>query len=101
MSEPVADDDRERDEAPVVSYATRRPLAPAPSLFVSCLIGAGVVLILLCFLMPSISSGPRISPRATCASNLRGIGQELKLYANNHGDAFPPNLATLLNSSPQ
>jgi hypothetical protein len=37
-----------------------------------------------------------MAKRAVSTSNLRGIGQAVHIYANDHGDQFPPDLEALI-----
>jgi len=60
------------------------------------LVGLVVLLLTLaCSVLPEV---PRVMPhpkRANCKSNLRQIGLACHLYADDNGECFPPNLATL------
>jgi len=47
-------------------------------------------------LAPALARAHEITKRAVGASNLRGIGQSLKIYAANNGGLLPPTLETLL-----
>jgi prepilin-type processing-associated H-X9-DG protein len=47
-------------------------------------------------LLPSMARAREIAKRAVSASNLRGIGQGVLIYANDHGDKFPPDLRALV-----
>ena len=47
------------------------------------------ILLLIAILLPSLSRTREITKRAVCASNLRGIGQAMKIYANDNVDWFP------------
>jgi prepilin-type processing-associated H-X9-DG protein len=86
-----------QDEPPAESYATRPTRKRAPSPLASWLIGAGVVGVLAWLVLtPRLHGTREMMPRAQCASNLRGIGQGLKAYAADNGDAFPPSLETLI-----
>lgn len=38
------------------------------------------------------------SKRLICCSNIKGIGTSCLIYANEHGDAYPPSLQTLIDS---
>ena len=76
--------------------------APAPS-HRSGNRGVWIVVTLLVLLIVSIFL-PSFRSRDTwfhgnggrCRSNLMQIGQAIQLYANDHGDAMPPDLATLI-----
>jgi prepilin-type processing-associated H-X9-DG protein len=47
-------------------------------------------------LLPSLSRARELAKRTVCAANLRGMGQACHIYANDHDDQFPPDLATLV-----
>jgi len=47
-------------------------------------------------LLPSLSRARELAKRAVCAANLRGIGQGCQIYADDHEDACPAELAELV-----
>jgi hypothetical protein len=58
-----------------------------------------VVVVLACFgagIIFTARERTERAHRATCAKQLRAIGQGSLLYANDHGGAFPPTLGTLI-----
>ena len=55
-----------------------------------------VPIILVSILLPALSRARELAKRAVCASNLRIIGQNLHIYANDNGDWFPADLQTLV-----
>jgi type II secretory pathway pseudopilin PulG len=57
------------------------------------LVVAGVVILLIVILLPSISHGYPSSKRIQCASHLRMVGQSLAIYTMDF-EYFPPQLAT-------
>jgi len=63
-----------------------------------CTGAAGLLFVpmLLAILLPSLSRAREITKRAVDASNLRGIGMAIIVYASDHGDQFPPDLQTLV-----
>ncbi len=58
---------------------------------IECLAITAIVLCLIAvFCLPSIRSRPRgPHDRLVCGSNLKGIGTSIKIYANDHGEAWP------------
>ncbi len=64
-----------------------------------CLIVAGSILgfVLYSVLVPRLG-GRQLPPRATCASNLRGIGQGIHIYSNDNNGCFPQYLHANLSS---
>ncbi|MBI5864578.1 MAG: hypothetical protein HZB38_08730 [Planctomycetes bacterium] len=50
----------------------------------------------LSIMLPSLSRARELAKRAVCASNLRGIGMGMHIYANDHDEDFPPKLAQLV-----
>jgi len=51
---------------------------------------------LVSVLLPSLSRARELSKRTVCSANLRGIGQAMYIYANDHDDQFPNSLQELL-----
>lgn len=47
-------------------------------------------------MLPSLARAREISKRAVSAANLRGIGQAIKIYANDNADKYPPALTALI-----
>ncbi len=45
--------------------------------------------LIISILLPSLSRAREITKRAVCSSNLRGIGQGMKVYANDNLDWYP------------
>lgn len=54
------------------------------------------VALLTSILLPSLTRARELAKRAVCAANLRGIGQACHIYANDHGENFPPDLEDLI-----
>jgi hypothetical protein len=48
-----------------------------------------IIALLISILLPSLARAREITKRAVCASNLRGLGQGMKVYANENFDWFP------------
>ncbi|HUW81691.1 MAG TPA: prepilin-type N-terminal cleavage/methylation domain-containing protein [Phycisphaerae bacterium] len=53
------------------------------------LVVVAIIALLISILLPSLSRAREMSKRAVCASNLRGIGQAMYIYANDNGEQFP------------
>src|SRR6185436_10273851 len=52
------------------------------------------VVVLLSALAGPVLANPRLrSDRVVCANNLRQIGMAMQLWANDHGDAIPPEVS--------
>ena len=66
-------------------------------------VGALSILLSGCWmsvLLPSLNRAREQANRIKCASNMRQIGQALNMYAAANGGQFPPDLPTLLATSP-
>ncbi len=68
-----------------------------------CTGGASILLVIpmimmASILLPSLARARELSKRAVCAANLRGIGQAMRVYANDFNEEYPPNFKTLLKS---
>jgi prepilin-type processing-associated H-X9-DG protein len=48
-----------------------------------------IIALLISILLPSLSRARELAKRAVCASNLRGIGQGMHIYANDNREWFP------------
>ena len=55
------------------------------------LVVVAIIALLISILLPSLSRAREMSKRAVCASNLRGIGQAMYIYANDNYEQFPSN----------
>ena len=55
-----------------------------------------VPVVLILVLLPAQSRAREITKRAIDATNLRGIGQAMMVYAADNQNAFPPDLQTLI-----
>ncbi len=53
------------------------------------LVVVAIIALLISILLPSLARAREITKRAVCASNLRGIGQAIKVYANDNYDFYP------------
>jgi prepilin-type processing-associated H-X9-DG protein len=73
--------------------ANASPLHPGRGLAIAgiCCGGASLLMLpmLIAILLPSLARAREIAKRAVCASNLRGIGQAMKVYANDNADWYP------------
>ncbi|MCK4343482.1 MAG: prepilin-type N-terminal cleavage/methylation domain-containing protein [Phycisphaerae bacterium] len=56
------------------------------------LVVVAIIALLISILLPSLSRAREITKRAVCASNVRGIGQGMKVYANDNSDWYPITL---------
>ena len=71
--------------------ATRIPLVKKRSkafTLIELLVVVAIIALLISILLPSLSRARELSKRTVCASNLRGIGQAMYIYAQD-GDKFP------------
>ncbi len=71
------------------SLPTGRGRGPAIAGLVCGACGVLYIPLLLAILLPSLSRAREIAKRAVCASNLRGVGQGMKVYSNDHADWYP------------
>lgn len=53
------------------------------------LVVVAIIALLISILLPSLSRARELAKRAVCASNLRGIGQGIHIYANDNSEWFP------------
>lgn len=53
------------------------------------LVVVAIIALLISILLPSLARAREITKRAVCASNMRGIGQSMKVYANDNTDWYP------------
>jgi prepilin-type N-terminal cleavage/methylation domain-containing protein len=53
------------------------------------LVVVAIIALLISILLPSLARAREIAKRAVCASNLRGVGQAMKVYSNDNTDWFP------------
>lgn len=53
------------------------------------LVVVAIIALLISILLPSLSRAREITKRAVCASNVRGLGQGFKVYANENVDWYP------------
>lgn len=53
------------------------------------LVVVAIIALLISILLPSLSRARELAKRAVCASNLRGIGQGMHIYANDNREWFP------------
>lgn len=53
------------------------------------LVVVAIIALLISILLPSLARAREITKRAVCASNLRGVGQSMKVYANDNTDWYP------------
>jgi prepilin-type N-terminal cleavage/methylation domain-containing protein len=53
------------------------------------LVVVAIIALLISILLPSLSRARELAKRAVCASNLRGIGQGMHIYANDNKEWFP------------
>lgn len=58
--------------------------------------GATTGALAISILLPALTRAREMAKRAVCTSNLRGIGQGCHIYANDHREKFPPDLAALV-----
>jgi len=66
-------------------------------------LGALSIVITPCFvsiMLPSLSRARETANRVKCASNMKQIGTALLLYANANSGVYPPDLVTLMNTTP-
>ncbi len=56
------------------------------------LVVVAIIALLISILLPSLARAREIAKRAVCASNLRSIGQAIKVYANDNQDYFPTGI---------
>ena len=53
------------------------------------LVVVAIIALLISILLPSLSRARELAKRAVCASNLRGLGQAMVIYANDNTEAYP------------
>jgi len=53
------------------------------------LVVVAIIALLISILLPSLARAREIAKRAVCASNMRGVGQGMKVYANDNFDWYP------------
>jgi prepilin-type N-terminal cleavage/methylation domain-containing protein len=53
------------------------------------LVVVAIIALLISILLPSLARAREITKRAVCASNMRGIGQGMKVYSNDNYDWYP------------
>lgn len=58
------------------------------------LVVVAIIALLISILLPSLSRARELAKRSVCASNLRGIGQSMHIYANDNLEWFPVQQST-------
>ena len=53
------------------------------------LVVVAIIALLISILLPSLARAREIAKRAVCASNMRGVGQGMKVYSNDNFDWYP------------
>lgn len=53
------------------------------------LVVVAIIALLISILLPSLSRARELAKRAVCASNLRGLGQAMVIYANDNTEQYP------------
>jgi len=48
-----------------------------------------IIMVLLAIFIPFYGRAPRMRPRVICATNLKGLGTAMMVYANDYDDEFP------------
>lgn len=56
---------------------------------VELLVVVAIILLLIALILPAVQRAREAANKATCANNLRTIGQGISLYLANHGNYFP------------
>lgn len=83
---------------------TRDPRVGGKGLAIAGICVGGFTLLLvplmIAILLPSLNRAREQANRVKCASNMRQIGQEIAMYANSNGNAFPQKLEDLLAFNP-
>lgn len=62
-------------------------------------IPAGIIVMMILLILPSLCRSSESANRVKCASNLRQIANAMSIYADAHGGEFPPTLETLARNS--
>ena len=53
------------------------------------LVVVAIIALLIAILLPALARARELAKRAVCAAHLRGLGQSMYVYANEHGERFP------------
>jgi prepilin-type N-terminal cleavage/methylation domain-containing protein/prepilin-type processing-associated H-X9-DG protein len=56
------------------------------------LVVVAIIALLISILLPSLARAREITKRAVCATNLRSLGQGMKVYANENFDMYPMSM---------
>src|SRR6266581_7014364 len=56
---------------------------------VELLVAIGIIAVLIALLIPALNSAREHAYRVKCMSNLRSIGQAMKIYANDNNNHYP------------
>jgi prepilin-type N-terminal cleavage/methylation domain-containing protein/prepilin-type processing-associated H-X9-DG protein len=67
---------------------------------VELLVVVAIILLILAMIIPTVQRVRESANKATCANNLRTIGQAIKLYLNAHGNRFPSGGGDTLQPGP-
>ena len=79
-----------RDRSPECRRTGRRTCRPALGFtMVELLVVIGIIVLLIAIALPVLSSARDAAKRATCASQLRQVGQALTAYATDNDGKFP------------
>jgi prepilin-type N-terminal cleavage/methylation domain-containing protein/prepilin-type processing-associated H-X9-DG protein len=63
------------------------------------LVVVAIIALLISILLPSLSRARELAKRAVCASNQRGIGQGMHIYANDNREWFPTHYFRVTNTT--
>ena len=79
-----------------LDYATQHSRMRLPNWFVLVAAVVGGVFLFGAILLPSMCGGRETVNRIKCASNLKQIGNALKMFADEHGGKYPDQLSELI-----